>query len=284
MSEVKPRSLLRTIASKIKQGGESPAGRVAGSRDGWGVMMKCIAVVDSNHSLMNFKLFGERGGAYRIDCDDATASERENQYYTIVEKEDAESMLKWLIDAGVKELPSESVRWLFYYILNNEDKDGYALEDYMIAKRLWRLPYFQRTDGRILSYRLDEGEEVWVIVNGETHRIAGDLHRKTILTLFLEKFGKFEPFHIVSNVWYNEKLQQWETWESPIVYKFQAPKPYLVKRFEEDNEMNWNFKSAGIEYGWSVDHQSAMLITGEQVREKGYAAQAFEVREWAAWM
>ena len=92
--------------------------------------MKCIAVVDSNHSLMNFKLFGERGKGYRIDCDDATAKMVEEEHYTLVEAKDAESMLEWLLSVGSKELPAESMKWLFYYVLLEEDKKDYGTDTF----------------------------------------------------------------------------------------------------------------------------------------------------------
>jgi len=244
--------------------------------------MKCIAVVDSSHSLMNFKLFGERGKGYRIDCDDATAKMVEEEHYTLVEAKDAESMLEWLVTWGMKEMPRESVRWLVYYVLHEEDKDGYALEDYMISKRLWRLPYFQKLDGRILASHPKKNEELWFIVNGELKVVKAD-GLKSVLILFIEMNGRLERFHLVCQDWFNEKMQTWEKWESPIVYKFQAPSPYLVKRYEQDDEMEWHLKSAQIEYGWFVNYQSIITTKGEQIWDNDYTVWATPVYDWSIW-
>ncbi len=232
---------------------------------------------------MNFKLFGERGGAYRIDCDDAAARERENQYYTMVEKEDAESMLAWLLEWGVKELPSESVRWLFYYVLAEEDKKDYGTDDYMIKYGLSSLPVYQKMDGKILSTHLNNGEVLRFIVAGEAHdTINCNGYTMSILKHFLERVGKFQPFTLICQwKYFNGRL---EKVNYPIVYKFQAPSPYLVKRYEQDDEMDWHLKSASIEYGWFVNYQSVLLTTGEQVWENDYTVRAFPVREWDAWM
>jgi len=261
-----------------------PAGKVAGSREGWGERMKCIAVVDSSHSLMNFKLFGERGGAYRIDVDDATAKRREEGYWTMHEAPDAESMLKWLLEWGMKELPLESVRWLFYYVLAEEDKKDYGTDDYMIKYGLSSLPVYQKMDGSILATHLKNGETLRFIVGGEARDITINYYGYTmsILKHFLENFEKFQSFTLICQwKYFNGRL---EKVNYPVVYKFQAPSPYLVKRYEQDDEMDWHLKSASIEYGWFVNYQSVLLTTGEQVWENDYTVRAFPVREWDAWM
>ena len=270
------------IASTFHKRRCAPTGMVAGSQEGRGESMKCIAVVDSNHSLMNFKLFGKKGGSYRIDVDDAIAKEKENEYYTMHKAENAESILEWLVTWGVKELPCESVRWLVYYVLHEEDKHGYALEDYMVSKRLWRLPYFQKIDGRILASHPKENEEIWFVVNGDLQVVKAD-GLKSVLNLFLKRNGKLVPFHLVCQDWYNKRMQTWEKWESPIVYKWQAPSPYLVKRYEQDDEMDWHLKSAQIEYGWFVNYQSILTTKGEQTWENDYTVKAELVREWSVW-
>ncbi len=259
-----------------------PAGTVAGSREGRSEIMKCIGIIDSNHSLMNFKLFGERGKGYRIDIDDATAKEKENEYYTMKETHDAESMLEWLVTWGTKEMPCESVRWLVYYVLHEEDKHGYALADYMISKRLWRLPYFQKLDGRILASHPKKDEELWFIVNGELKLVKAD-GLKSVLKLFIEMNGRLERFHFVCQDWFNEKMQTWEKWESPIVYKFQAPSSYLVKEYEQDDEMDWHLKSAQIEHCWYVNHQSVINSKGKQYWDNDYTVRATPVYDWSIW-
>ena len=232
---------------------------------------------------MNFKLYGRRGGSYRIDVDDATA--KENEYYTLVEQSDAESMLEWLVTWGTKEMPCESVRWLVYYVLHEEDKHGYALADYMISKRLWRLPYFQKLDGRILASHPKKDEELWFIVNGELKLVKAD-GLKSVLKLFIEMNGRLERFHFVCQDWFNEKMQTWEKWESPIVYKFQAPVPLLVKRYDVVDESPWPLETAQIEYGWSIDYRF-ITTKGEIIESKdSYTAcvTAEPVREWDMWM
>ena len=231
---------------------------------------------------MNFKLFGERGGAYRIDCDDAAARERENQYYTMVEKEDAESMLAWLLEWGVKELPSESVRWLFYYVLAEEDKKDYGTDDYMIKYGLSSLPVYQKMDGKILSTHLNNGEVLRFIVAGEAHdTINCNGYTMSILKHFLERVGKFQPFTLICQwKYFNGRL---EKVNYPVVYKFQAPSPYLVKRYEQDDEMKWYLKSAVIDYGWFVNYQTVLLSSGERIWENDLTVRAFPVREWDVW-
>lgn len=233
---------------------------------------------------MNFKLFGERGGAYRIDCDDATAKEKEYEYYTLREEPDAESMLEWLLKWGVKELPNESVRWLFYYVLREEDKKDYGTDDYMMKYKLSSLPVYQKMDGGMLATHLKNSEILRFIVNGEAHDVTinCDGYTMSILKHFLEKFKKLQGFTLICRwKYFNGRL---EKVNYPIVYKFQAPSPYLVKRYEQDNEIEWHLKSATIEYGWFVNYQSVLLTTGEQVWENDYTVRAFPVREWDAWM
>lgn len=278
-----PEKKKNEIASTFHKRRCAPTGMVAGSQEGRGERMKCIAIIDSAHSLMNFKLFGERGGAYRIDCDDAAARERENQYYTMVEKEDAESMLKWLIDWGVKELPHESVRWLFYYVLREEDKKDYGTDDYMIRYGLSSLPVYQKMDGGILATHLKNGEILRFIVDGEPRDVTINCNGYTmsILKHFLENVGKLQAFTLICQwEYFNNRL---EKVSYPVVYKFQAPSPYLVKRYEQDDKMEWHLRSAEIEYGWFVNYQSILTTKGEQTWENDYTVKAELVREWSVW-
>jgi len=246
--------------------------------------MECIAVVDSNHSLMNFKLFGKKGGSYCIDIDDASAKHKEDKYYTLHEARDAESMLEWLL-GEYRPLPKESTIKIIEKILRNENKIFPFLEEYIFCNNLTRLPYFQRIDGRILSYRPKENEKLWVVSDEELHIIYAD-GLQNIASLIVEHFGKFVPFGIITVVWYNEKMQQWEEWKSPIVYKFQSPAPLLVKRYDVVDESPWPLESATIEYGWSIDYHRFITTQGEIAESsETYTASttAEVVREWDRW-
>lgn len=249
-----------------------------------GESMKCIAVVDSDHSLMNFKLFGERGGSYRIDCDDATAKEKEKEYFTLHESADAESMLEWLLFAGRKELPAESTKWLFYYVLLEEDKKDYGTDDYMMKYGLSGLPVYQKMDGGILATHLKNGEVLRFIVNGEAHDVTINCNGYTmsILKHFIVNVGKLQNFTLICQWQYFGNMGLKKT-NYPVVYKFQMPNPYFVKRYEQDNEMNWYLKSADIEYGWFVSYQRIITTKGEEIWDNDYTVKAELVREWSVW-
>jgi len=246
--------------------------------------MKCIGIIDSNHSLMNFKLYGRRGGSYRIDVDDATAKEKENEYYTMKETQDAESMLEWLL-GDYRPLLKEATIKTIEKILWNEDKNFPFLEEYMFCNGLTRLPYFQKLDGRLLSRYPEENEKVWVVSDEELHILYAD-GLQNIASMIVKHFGKFVPFSLATTAWYNDKMQEWEYWSSPIIYKFQAPVPLLVKRYDVVDESPWPLETAQIEYGWSIDYRF-ITTKGEIIESKdSYTAcvTAEPVREWDRWM
>lgn len=233
---------------------------------------------------MNFKLFGKRGKGYRIDCDDATAKEKEYEHYTMCETSDAESMLEWLLPVGSKELPAESMKWLFYYVLLEEDKKDYGTDTFMIENGLFKLPSYQKMDGSFLSAHFENGEKLYFIINGEFRRVKINCNGYTtsVLKHYLENIGKLQYFTVICQ---RDCINgKWQKVDYPVVYKFQAPSPYLVKRYEQDDEMDWHLKSAQIEYGWFVNYQSILLTTGEQVRDNDYTVRATPIREWNMWM
>lgn len=246
--------------------------------------MKCIAVVDSNHSLMNFKLFGERGKGYRIDCDDATAKMVEEEHYTLVEAKDAESMLEWLLSVGSKELPAESMKWLFYYVLLEEDKKDYGTDTFMIENGLFKLPSYQKIDGSFLSAHFENGEKLYFIINGEFRKVEINCNGYTMSVLkhYLENIGELQRFTVICQ---RDCINgKWQKVDYPVVYKWQSPSPYLVKRYEQDDEMEWHLKSAQIEYGWFVNYQSIITTKGEQIWDNDYTVRATPIREWDMWM
>ena len=109
-----------------------------------GESMKCIAVVDSDHSLMNFKLFGERGGAYRVDIDDATAKEKEKEYYTLHDQQMPSRCWNGF-SLRKKELPAESTNGFLIRMLEETER---TMEQ-MIYDEIWSfgLPVYQKMDG-----------------------------------------------------------------------------------------------------------------------------------------
>lgn len=248
-----------------------------------GESMKCIAVVDSDHSLMNFKLFGERRGAYRVDIDDATAKEK--GYYTMTKQSTAESLFEWLL-SEYRPLPSEAATEIIEKVLRNEDKAFPFLEEFMFYNSISSLPYFQQLDGRILSYYPKKDEKLWLVIDGELEIIYGD-ELQSICSLVVEKFGKFVPFALITTKNYNSTAQEWEEWESPIVYKFQPPVPLLIKRYDFTQDAPWPLESAKTEYGYPIDHHWFIITTGEIIESsESYTASttAEVIREWDRWM
>jgi len=249
--------------------------------------MKCIGVIESGHSLINFKLFGERGKGYRIDVDDSTAKEKEYEYYTYYtmhETVDAESMFEWLL-SEYRPLPKESTVAAIEKILWHEDKNFPFLDEYMFCNSISRLPYFQKLDGRVLSRYPEENEKVWFVVDEELEVITADGYTNTA-TLFTDRFGKFVPGSIISRWRYNDKMQQWEEWGAPIVYKFQPPVPLLIKRYDFAQDAPWPLESAKTEYGYPIDHHRFIITTGEIIESsESYTASttAEVIREWDRW-
>lgn len=246
--------------------------------------MKCIGTIGSHHSLMNFKLFGERRGAYRIDVDDATAKEKEYEYYTMTKQSTAESLLEWLL-GEYRPLPNKAATEVIEKVLRNEDKAFPFLEEFMFCNSISSLPYFQQLDGRILSYYPKKDEKLWLVIDGELEIIYGD-ELQNICSLVVEKFGKFVPFALITTKNYNSTAQEWEEWESPIVYKFQPPLPLLIKRYDFAQDDLWPLESAKIGYGYTIDHHRFITTTGEIVESsESYTASttAEMVREWDRW-
>jgi len=229
---------------------------------------------------MNFKLYSNRKG-YRIDCDDATAKEKEYEY-TMHETADAESMLEWLL-SGM--LPQKSTIAAIEKILWHEDKNFPFLDEYMFCNSISRLPYFQKLDGRVLSRYPEENEKVWAIINEELEVLHGDGLRN-VCSLIVDRYGKFVPASVISQCWYNDKMQQWEDWGAPIVYKFQLPVPLLIKRYDFTQDAPWPLESAKTGYGYPIDHHRFITTTGEIVESsESYTASttAEVVREWDSW-
>jgi len=192
---------------------------------------------------MNFKLFGKKGGSYCIDIDDATAKRKEDEYYTLHEARDAESMLEWLL-SEYRPLPKEATIRIIEKILRNEDKYFNGLEDYMIETKTYRLPRFERLDGNVLALqnrmpviRFVVGDEYFSIKAFEEYKNAMWNIRKAMR-------NSLYPFSIIANMRYG--YDGWEEIDYPIVYKWAEPSPIQVFDVDESGRQT----SKGVTYGW----------------------------------